>query len=32
MTTITVDDFAAADGALTSTLEDFASQNVVKRS
>jgi len=32
MKTITAYDFATADGALTSTLEDFASQNVVKRS
>ena len=32
MTTITVDDFPAADEALTSTLEDFASQNAVKQS
>jgi hypothetical protein len=30
MTTITVDDFAAADGALTSTLEDFASQPIAR--
>ena len=32
MTTITVDDFAAADEVLTSIPEDFASQNVVKQS
>jgi hypothetical protein len=32
MNKITVDDFDAADGALTFTLENFASQNVVKQS